>query len=145
MRRLSLFAVLTLFFLGATSLHAQTYTQTKPAPCHAALSGHYPPTSFYQFDCSGITYPGNIDWQVTPNFSLFTPTWYLAARAGITYVVTEFIRPANGNDGTFAFKWSGNATDGFYHSGTVYGTWTEKEWDGWFYQTIQNSTLTMNQ
>ena len=146
MSKLALLA--TLLVMGATA-NAQTIYYTKaPLTCHGV--SYYPITAFEGgFDCRGVSYydaSGTLGAETfVPEFEIFTPAWTISSLHS-KLVVTEFAVPANGNDGTFAYSWSGTDMAGNPHSGTATGTWNEiKDWRGWYHAVIKTSSLTVNQ
>jgi hypothetical protein len=148
MKRLFLLAVLTLFFLGATSLQAQTvYNTTAPFTCLGV--SHYPITNFGGFDCRGVSYHdsnGKLGAETfVPEFEIFTPSWSISSLHS-NLIVTSFKTPENGEPGTFSYTWSGTDTNGNPHNGTATGTWTEiTDWRGWYHAVIRSSSLTVDQ
>ena len=140
MSKLALLA--TLLVVGATAANAQTtYSQTAPLTCKGSV--YYPITSGTQFDCRGVTYQGGIE-TFMPEFEIFTPAWTISSLHS-SQVFTEFATPKNGNDGTFAYTWSGTDTAGNPHNGTCAGTWHEiKDWRGWYHAVVKTSSLTVN-
>jgi hypothetical protein len=145
MSKLALLA--TLLVVGATA-NAQTIYNTK-APFTCLGVSHYPITNFSQFDCRGVSYHdanGNLGAETfVPEFEIFTPAWTISSLHS-NLVVTAFTTPANGNDGTFSYTWSGIDMNGNPHNGTATGTWSEiVDWRGWYHAVVKTSSLTVSQ
>ena len=97
----------------------------------------------------GVSYHdanGNLGAETfVPEFEIFTPAWTISSLHS-NLVVTEFTAPANGNDGTFAYAWSGTDMNGNAYNGTATGTWSEiKDWRGWYHAVVKTSPLTVSQ
>jgi hypothetical protein len=148
----------------AQTTYPATYTGTVNYVCHAASLR--PVTSFDQFDCWGINFfdhenvmAGTYYFRddVANYFNLYTvngdaaqPTQYLISH--ITQL-TGFTEPNTSTTpvtpGTFSFTWTVTDADSVVHTGSVSGTWINKQICGgrgcqyWAPQLVSNS-ITMN-
>jgi len=138
--------VVALLVLGATAVHAQTYTMTSPFLCDAA--GYYPIPSFEGSVCRGVPLD---DASGTPSGTAFI---FNSLREGMALPNVPYNPYGSitqwdySNSNSFRFEWEQTDSGGATHSGAAYGTWKDERVCSnrcWHHALLLTFSVTVNQ
>lgn len=136
---------LALFTVAGMSAQLPTYNLNAPFNCDASTTR--PLTSFYQFDCRGVTFTNPNDGTMEQLFWFSVLSFYANPPGALTvsgsrkYKVDLDQAPNGGSPGVFQVEFQYQTTDGLFHYGIWSGTWTVQSGFRSVHPRIETGTL----